>query len=254
MTAADLPDSEYDRAGDFYYEFLQARLREPDFFFHQNVEVMVDMLGDVGDLQICDLACGEGFVARELAAHGARVTGIDLSENLLRHARRLSEGLDVQFVRDDAQTLGAVKDGSFDAVACHMALMDIPDYGATAKAVHRVLKLGGRFVFCVLHPCFETPFDAGHPPHEVDDQGNFVALRVTRYSEEGRWFSEGTGVRGTLGSIHRMLSTYLNELLTTGFTLSEIAEPTFDGEATDTFDKQVRRVVPRVLVISARKA
>lgn len=254
MCRSALPPSEYDRAADFYLNFLQERLPDPDFFFHQNVEVMLDMLGEVDGRRVCDLACGEGFVSRALAARGAIVTGIDLSINLLLHARRQSPGPGMTFVRDDAQTLHSVKDTSFDAVVCHMALMDIPDYEATIAAVGRVLKPGGRFVFCVLHPCFETPFDTEHPPFEVDDEGNFVAIRITAYSEEGRWFSGGSGVRGTLGSIHRTLSTYLNDPIRAGLVLDQIAEPTFREQPADTFDKQIRSVAPRVLIASMTKA
>jgi len=40
---------------------------------------------------ICDLACGQGWVARELARGGAQVTGLDLAPNLLALARRSEE-------------------------------------------------------------------------------------------------------------------------------------------------------------------
>ena len=61
---------------------------------------------------------------------------------------------------------------------------------------------------------------------EVDDDDNFVAVRVNRYTEEGQWYSGGTGMRGTLVSVHRTLSTYVNTLLATGFELTGLAEPT----------------------------
>lgn len=253
MNSRGLSESEYDGAGDFYYNFIKAQLSAPDSFFHQNVEIMMRMLGDVKGLRVCDLACGEGFLARILAAQGANVTGVDLSVDLLQHAARQSNGLAIEYVRDDAQSLVRVDDASFDTVVCHMALMDIPDLDATIHSAYRILQAGGLFVFCVLHPCFETPFDAGQPPHEVDDEGNLLAIRVTRYSEEGKWFSDGSGVRGTLGSIHRMLSTYLNSLIGGGFAITEISEPTIDPTVADTFDRQLRSVAPRVLIVKAKK-
>jgi len=253
MNSSELPVSEYDNVGDFYYNFIKASLSEPDSFFHQNVAVVMRMLGDIGSLQVCDLACGEGFLSRLLAAQGANVTGVDLSVNLLQHAERQSKGLAIEYIRDDARSLARVDDASFDAVVCNMALMDIPDLDATMLSVHRVLKKGGKFVFCVLHPCFETPFDDGNPPHEVDNEGNLIAIRVTQYREEGKWFSDSSGVRGTLGSIHRTLSTYLNGLIRGGFAITEISEPTIDTIVADTFDKQLRRVAPRVLVVKAKK-
>ena len=253
MSDRDLPSSEYDAAGDFYLNFITTQLATPDSFFHQNVEIMMRMLGDVKGLQVCDLACGEGFLSRILATQGGIVTGVDLSATLLHHAVRQSPELAVAYVRDDVQSLASVDDASFDAVVCHMALMDISDLDATIKTVHRILKVRGAFVFCVLHPCFESPFNVDSPPHELDDEGNLMAIRVTRYSEEGKWFSGGSGVRGTLGSIHRKLSTYLNSLIRAGFAIAEISEPALQSAVVDTFDKQLRHVAPRVLIVKAVK-
>ena len=253
MSSDDLPVSEYDRATDFYLDFLRERLADPDSFFHQNVDIMLHMLGGIAGAHICDLACGEGFLSRLLAQHGGKVVGIDLSANLLKHAQLRSRGRDITYRCDDAQALRTLGDESFDAVVCHMALMDIPDLQATVRAVRRVLKPGGRFVFCVLHPCFETPFDAVHPPHELDAADNLLAIRLTRYREEGKWFSQGSGMRGRLGSIHRTLSTYFNTLIEAGFTIAEIAEPTFAGQPADTLDKQLRSIAPRVLIVSANR-
>lgn len=251
MNRPNLPPSEYDRARDFYFNRLKKLLASPDFFFHENVDVMLRTLGDVAGLQVCDLACGEGYLARALTARGAHVTGIDLSENLLAHARRQSAQANITYIRDDARTLASVEEATFNVVICNMALMDIPDLDATMSTVHRILKPGGVFVYCILHPCFETPFDAGNPPHEVDDDGNVVAIRITQYRTEGKWFSDGSGIRGTLGSIHRMLSTYLNTLIQAGFTIAELQEPVLDIREPQTIDEQRRSIAPRVLIVKA---
>ncbi len=251
MNRHNLPPSEYDRTGDFYFHRLKKLLSSPHFFFHENVDVMLRMLGDVADLRVCDLACGDGYLARALATRGAHVTGIDLSKKLLAHARRQSPQANITYIRDDARTLTSVADASFDVIICNMALMDIPDLDATMKTVHRIIKVGGTFVYCILHPCFETPFHANNPPHELDDAGNVVAIRITQYSTEGKWFSDGSGIRGTLGSIHRMLSTYLNSLIQAGFTIAELQEPVLDLRQPETLDQQLRSIAPRVLIVKA---
>lgn len=253
MGSSKQPASNYDETGDFYYNFIKDKLAEPVSFFHQNIAVMLRLLGDIDTLQVCDLACGEGFLSRLLAAKGARVTGVDLSHNLLRHAQQQSEGLAIVYIHDDAQMLSKVADATFDAVVCHMALMDIPELEAVLLSVHRVLKQGGAFIFCILHPCFESPFDAHNPPHEVDDRGNAIAIRVTKYGAEGKWYSGSTGMRGTLGSIHRTLSTYLNSLIGAGFTITELDEPMLEPREGNTFDEQLRTIAPRVLIVKAAR-
>ena len=47
-------------------------------------------------------------------------------------------------------------DGAFDGIACNMALHDIPDLAACARATARVLRPGGWFAFAVTHPCLEV--------------------------------------------------------------------------------------------------
>jgi hypothetical protein len=134
-----------------------------------------------------------------------------------------------------------------------MALMDIADAPATFRTVYRILRNQGEFLFSILHPCFETPFNAKNPPAEQDAEGNFVAKRITRYHEEGKWFSDGTGMRGTLGSIHRMLSTYVNALIQSGFRIEEMVEPLLPAGEYTTFEEQQMSTVPTFLVVRTSK-
>jgi len=206
--------------------------------------------------RVLDLACGEGRVARLLAGRGARVTGVDLSTGLLDHARKQSPEGSIDYVRDDAQSLSRVGDGTMDAVVCHMALMDIADLSSAFASVRRVLTPGGTFVLCILHPCLFTPFHVTDaPPAEVDSDGRFVALRTTRYSVERKWYSGGTGMCGTLGAHHRMLSTYLNALVTSGLTLVRMVEPVLpDGDPGSCSQPQQDRIVPTVMIVKASAA
>ena len=53
--------------------------------------------------KVADFGCGPGLYARRLARAGLDVTGIDFSENSLRHARgsARAEGLDIDYVHAD---------------------------------------------------------------------------------------------------------------------------------------------------------
>ncbi len=246
--------SEYDRFENFYYEFIKNGLTKEDSAFNQNTTEILRLLGNVKGRRICDLACGEGFLSRALAERKAVVTGIDVSENLLAHARRQSGDLPINYLRDDAQSLATVRDASFEAVICNMALMDIPDLEATFRTANRILRPDGLFIFVVLHPCFESPFNVHNSPIVKDEDGNFVALQITRYGEEGKWYSGGTGMRGTLGSIHRMLSTYLNALIAAGFMISDVVEPLRASNCSSHSTKpEQAHIIPLVLVVKAGK-
>ncbi len=247
---ADLDSSsEYDKAGDFYLKWLDRNVPDRDRSIQPSVEVILAMLGDVRGIRVCDLGCGEGYLSRILASRGALVTGVDISRNLLRHAMEHSDGHGITYILDDAQSLNQLSDASMDAVICHMALMDIPDLTATVSSVRRILVDHGRFVFTILHPCFFSPFDAENPREDLDEEGRFKAVRVSRYGLEGKWYSDGSGMCGTLGSHHRTLSTYFNTLIKSGFQLSEISEPLESGA--DPEERRRESVVPTLLIARA---
>ncbi|MFI5906538.1 class I SAM-dependent methyltransferase [Dactylosporangium sp. NPDC051541] len=74
--------------------------------------------------EVLDLGCGCGVpVARTLAGHGHRVTGVDLSAVQLARARRLVPG--ATFLRADAAEL-TLPVGTFDAVVCLYTLIHLP--------------------------------------------------------------------------------------------------------------------------------
>lgn len=251
MSTNNLPESEYDKVGDFYHSWLEKHWSDRDAHVSQDIEIMLAMLGSIEGRRICDLACGEGFLSRILAARGARVTGVDLSRILLGHARRHSQQANISYILDDAQSLNCITTASMDAVVCNMALMDIPDLSATFTSVRRILVDEGAFVFQILHPCFFTPFNVDTPTVDLDEKGNFKAHRVSRYGLEGKWYSGGIGMCGTLGSHHRMISTYLNALAISGFRLAQLHEALAPLENTEATVPQVDNVIPSHLIAKA---
>lgn len=138
--------------------WYDASLRAGSLIHDLALPAVWDLAGPLSGQRVCDLACGQGSVARHLAARGATVVGVDISDGLLDIARRDEEArsLGIIYRRDDAQGLHALPDAAFDGVVCNMALMDIPDLARTCRAVRRVLRSAGWFVFSITHPCFQT--------------------------------------------------------------------------------------------------
>jgi phosphatidylethanolamine/phosphatidyl-N-methylethanolamine N-methyltransferase len=74
-----------------------------------------------------------------------KVTGIDLSPEMLRKAREKTVGRDVMLCEMSAQALD-FPDGSFDAVILNLILSVVPDGAAAFREAWRVLRPGGRAV------------------------------------------------------------------------------------------------------------
>ena len=105
---------------------------------------------------VLDLGCGIGDLAAALAARGARVTGIDGNEDLLKVAR--ARGLvDATFVRDDLQAIN-LPDASADGIWCSFAAAYFPDLTGTLASWKRLLRPGGWIVLTEVDDLF------GHEP------------------------------------------------------------------------------------------
>ena len=168
---------------------------------------------------------------------GAIVTEVNLSTKMLTLAKARSVDIpNLDYVNDDAQSLEKLAKASFDLVISNLAFMDISDLNQTYRAVQRILKPEGRFIFSILHPCFEAPFQIPESQVETNTEVNFVACRVIRYTEEGYWNSGGDGIRGSVGAYHRTFSTYINGLLDNGFQLQRLHEPTLPPGKYKTLD------------------
>ena len=238
----------YDEHVRFYLEFVDRVLAMEPSLFRMLLAEIDEMLGDrVTGAHVCDVACGEGYVSRHLASRGAAsVVGIDISVELIAEAGRRTDVANVTFAVDDARKLETLDDASFDVAVSQMALMDIEDHRAAFASVHRILKPDGVFVFTLLHPCFEGPHRLpDEPQFLVDDNDVPFAVAVRYYASEGHWNSGSTGMRGSVGSYHRMLSTYVNDLTEAGFRLDGLAEPLGP--------EGLFAQVPRVLVVAATK-
>lgn len=243
--------STYDDIAEWYDAWVGPHSMAEDAFF----PAVEALMGDVAGRRICDLACGQGRVARHLADRGASVVGIDLSEKLLAIARRHEEARHrgIEYLHADARNLEGVEDAMFDGVLCHMALMDIPELAPTLRSVARVLRPGGWFVLSILHPCYHT---ARSGESELPEGS---VRTIGRYFEEGHWRSDTRpGPPGKVGAYHRMLSTYLNALSDAGLTLERASEPSSHPDVADSpslagSGRSVWKEVPAVLVLRCRK-
>ncbi len=111
--------------------------------------------------QILDLACGTGVVSRQLAGipqSQLSIIGVDHSDQMLGVARSVAkkEGLEIEWIEADAADL-PFSDGIFDLAFCQQALQFFPDRAAALQELHRVLKPGGRAVFCVQRELAVNP-------------------------------------------------------------------------------------------------
>ncbi len=105
------------------------------------------------DVTLLDIGCGSGQSAIPAARSGIKVTGIDIADNLIEHARERAryENLDARFDVGDAENL-PYGENDFDVVISMIGAMFAPQYDKVAYEMGRVCRSGGR-----LHMANWTP-------------------------------------------------------------------------------------------------
>lgn len=101
---------------------------------------------------ILDVGCGTGIDLLRYTQGGARVVGIDLTENPLKIAKeKIHEIGDFHsLVRCDLENM-PLKDGTFDVVYSNGVLHHTPDHKKGIQEIFRVLEPGGKTVVLLYH-------------------------------------------------------------------------------------------------------
>jgi 2-polyprenyl-3-methyl-5-hydroxy-6-metoxy-1,4-benzoquinol methylase len=108
---------------------------------------MDPLIGDVAHRRVLDIGCGDGVLARRLAAAGAEVVGLDADPAMLQAAQdgAAVEGVRLDLVRGRVEAIPAASE-SFDIVTAVTVLCFVRDERQAWAEMARVLRPGGRIV------------------------------------------------------------------------------------------------------------
>ncbi|GAB4590046.1 class I SAM-dependent methyltransferase [Nocardia sp. IFM 10818] len=183
---------------------------------------LLAMIGDPAGLEILDAGCGEGHLARRLAALGARhVHGVDTCEELLTAARSHPDHrpATASFHHADVAAL-PLPDDSVDLVVANRLPNGITNPENRFREFARVLRPAGRLILLGMHPCFyaaraersattEFSVDAYFGVRTVEQQFR-VADLVSPVASVQRFYS---------------LETYIAMITGAGFAITALREP-----------------------------
>jgi SAM-dependent methyltransferase len=166
-------------------------------------------LGDVTGLDVLELGCGAAQWASSLATDGARVVGLDLSDEQLDVARATHPALPL--VHAPAQAL-PFRDASFDVVFCDHGAMGWADPSRTLPDVARVLRAGGRLVFSVASPFVEMCWDENARGPATRLRQDYFGLGRTEERDGATYFVHTYG-------------EWIRLLVGNGFAVDDLIEP-----------------------------
>jgi SAM-dependent methyltransferase len=147
------------RAWDAIAEIRHTKQPGAEFFAAGNSTLdprELQAMGEVRGLRLLHLQCATGEDTLSWSVAGALATGVDISDEQIRLARRkaAAAGLSTQFIAADLYALPSeLQSADFDRVYTSTGVMVwLPDLAGWAQAVVAALKPGGRFLLFEEHP------------------------------------------------------------------------------------------------------
>ncbi len=225
------------------------------------MDIELNLLGDISGKKILHLQCHFGQDTLSLARLGAKVTGVDLSDNAINKAKELNQklGLDAEFICCDVYDLENHLDEKFDIVFTSYGTIGwLPDLDKWAKVVSNFLKPGGQFIFVEFHPVvwmyddnFKNVF-----------YSYFNIKPIIEY-EEGTYANRDADVKTSSVCWNHPTSEVLNSLIKSGLEINSFDEYDYSPyncfNETEEFEKGKFRIkylenkIPMVFSLVATK-
>lgn len=153
-TLANADQAELDKFGDVAHHWW-----DPNSSFRPLHDInparvaWIDSHAQLQGKRVIDVGCGGGLLSEGMAALGAEVTGIDLSEKALGVARLhlYESGHKIDYRLVAAETMADQDPGGFDHVTCLEMLEHVPDPASTVAACAKLVKPGGQVFLSTLN-------------------------------------------------------------------------------------------------------
>lgn len=207
------------------------------------------MLPGLSGKRVLDLGCGYGWHCLYAAEKGAeQVLGIDLSAKMIHEAICKNTFSNIEY-----RVLG-IEDYEYpaeyyDVVISSLAFHYVEDLNSIFTLINRTITKGGTFVFTIEHPVFTA---YGSQEWVYDHEQKTVHWPVDKYFIEGKRTANFLGEE--VVKYHHTLTSILQGLLQTGFTITGVVEPQPTQEMLDNIpgmQEELRR--PMMLAVSAVK-
>lgn len=221
----------------------------PEYGPFAPTEEQLTLFGTITDQKVLDIGCGSGHSLQYMANRGAKeLWGLDLSTAQIQTATKLlsNQKVKVSLMESPMEKNPGLPSNYFDSAYSIYALGWTVDLHRTLSNVHNYLKPGGTFIFSWEHPMHDRL---------SYEQSSFTFNKS--YNIVGPEYNEAWNNNVVIH--HRKLSTYINTLIETGFTIEKVIDDVLISDSVISEDParwystQRAELVPATLIIKAVK-
>lgn len=219
------PPSSWQNSGKWYNENVGAE----GHYYHRTVIIpkvleLLDLKGPLQRTALLELACGQGVLSRHIPKNMI-YSGFDAAPSLIQAAKQYSKNpLHNFFVADVTRSL-PLSTTDFDYATIILACQNIEEPCKAFKNASHHLKIGGKLLIVLNHPCFRIPRQSSW---KVDPDQKTQYRRIDRYMSDMKvpiQMHPGKGKASVeTWSFHHPLSAYSRWLRDAGFTIDLIDE------------------------------
>ncbi|MCH7322092.1 class I SAM-dependent methyltransferase [Solibacillus sp. MA9] len=212
-------------------------------------EEQLKLFGNISNQKVLDIGCGSGHSLQYMGNHGANeLWGLDLSTKQVETANKLlrNQQVKVSLFESPMEENPGLPSNYFDIAYSIYALGWTVDLQRTLLNIHNYLKPGGIFIFSWEHPIHDRL---------KYEQSSFTFNKS--YNVEGPEYNEAW--HNNVVIYHRKLSTYINTLIESGFTIEKVIDDVMlpEDESSDNpsrwYSTQKAELVPATFIIKASK-
>lgn len=195
------------------------------------------LLPNIPDGIVLDIGCGNGYWAKFLASHYAKVIAIDNSRKLLEIARSKRTAPNISYKLMDAGKL-TLPDNYFDLVFSSMVFHYLQDIESVARSIYRKLRSDGYLLISESNPIYDkikNPF-----------------LRICK--SRTRYITTTLSGNAELIVYYEPLELIIKHFTDAGFNLLKLAEPRIDQKIIDLYPGYTGLAgIPRAAIMLFRK-
>ena len=224
----------YQEMAEYYYE----KVDEKPFNAYYERPGLIELLPDVEGKKVLDAGCAAGWFTDWLVKHGADVTAVDFSPNMVEMTKkRVGDKADV-IQADLNEPLDFLEDASLDIIISSLTLHYLKDWDRVMKEFNRILIEDGKLVFSVHHPFMDYSY------FDVDDYFEIKLL-------QDKWAEPEVEVE----FYRRPLSEIIGPVTENGFVVEKLTEPMptekFKKELPEAYERLTKK--PQFLFVRAKK-